>query len=132
MNAPRDTRDEAARWLAYAEEDLATARMIMDADGPLRQACTLAQQAAEKALKAALVIDNQDPPRSHNLGRILRLLSDDWSVKRLGLHLGVLSEWAVASRYPGDWEEPTRQEADEALEAAGRVLQSILDEFQDR
>ncbi len=61
--------------------------MILEDDGPFRQVCMLAQQSAEKALKAALILDDQDPPRSHNLAQIVGLLTSAWSVKNADLHL---------------------------------------------
>ena len=47
---------EIRRWLQYAEEDLwAAERMLHQEDALPRHICWLAQQAAEKTLKAALV-----------------------------------------------------------------------------
>lgn len=132
MSGLPERRAEAARWLEYAQEDLATARMVLGNDGPLRQVCNLSQQSAEKALKAGLVFDDQDPPRSHNLNQIVELLADEWSVKRAEVHLGSLSGWAIASRYPGDWEEPTLAEAREAIETASSVLRAMGEDFQGR
>jgi HEPN domain-containing protein len=52
MNAP-----EAERWLAYAHSALDAGLALLRAqDHYPRQACFLAQQAAEKALKAILVL----------------------------------------------------------------------------
>ncbi|MEW6400091.1 MAG: HEPN domain-containing protein [Bacillota bacterium] len=59
---------EVRRWLTYAQEDLTAARRLAhDEDVAPRQACWLAQQAAEKALKAALCSAQVDFPRTHNL-----------------------------------------------------------------
>lgn len=129
MSGSPERDREAVRWFLYAEEDLATAQMVLEHDGPLRQACALAQQAAEKALKAALVSEGHTPPRSHNLTQILRLLPETYRLKAAGLKLSGLSEWAVAARYPGDWEEPTPAEAHDAVELAGQVLQSIREDL---
>lgn len=56
---------ESSTWLRYAEEDLATAEAIVGSRlaGVLRQACFLAQQAAEKALKSVLVGSGIDFPK---------------------------------------------------------------------
>lgn len=52
------TREDALQWLRYAGEDLEQARRILEQEGfAPRRAAWLAQQAAEKALKAALVLE---------------------------------------------------------------------------
>ena len=51
-----DARSEGTRWLRYAREDLATAEAILTSASPSpRNACFLAQQTAEKALKSILI-----------------------------------------------------------------------------
>lgn len=58
MPVPSDRPDEllaeAHRWLRQAQDDLFGARAMLDRDDVApRLACFLAQQAAEKAIKAA-------------------------------------------------------------------------------
>jgi len=65
-------RHEAWRWLRLAREDKAAAVHLADAAHlPHRVACLLAQQAAEKAIKAVLVAEDVDPPKLHDLRRLL-------------------------------------------------------------
>jgi HEPN domain-containing protein len=52
----------AARWLAYAESDLAVAHGVDRPGVILETLCFHAQQAAEKAIKAVLVAEGADPP----------------------------------------------------------------------
>jgi len=71
-----DHTAEAQRWLRYAREDLAAARALGErAGGAPRQSCRLAQQAAEKAIKAALVFLRIDFPRSHDLDLLRNLVA---------------------------------------------------------
>jgi HEPN domain-containing protein len=66
---------ETARWLRYAEEDLVTAETLLGQPHVVpRQACWLAQQSAEKALKAVLVFLQIDFPRSHDLDALRNLI----------------------------------------------------------
>src|SRR5690606_41165325 len=70
------------RWLDYALSDLAAAKTLLaNPDHYPRQVCYLAQQAAEKALKAALVREQVDFPFSHDLDRLRNLLPPSWRVK---------------------------------------------------
>ncbi|MGH2353766.1 MAG: HEPN domain-containing protein [Chloroflexota bacterium] len=61
-------RAEVGHWLRYAREDLVAAQLLVTlSQATPREACWLAQQAAEKALKAGLVFLQTDFPKSHNL-----------------------------------------------------------------
>ena len=59
---------DALRWLRYAKEDLDLAAAIAHAgDRTPRHACFLAQQAAEKGLKAVLVLEHMVSSRSFTI-----------------------------------------------------------------
>ena len=78
---PDELTAEAGRWLRFAAEDLRAAETLRSAPGVAsRHVATLAQQSAEKALKAGLVPLDIDPPRTHNLALLADLLPDDWAV----------------------------------------------------
>lgn len=103
---------EAVRWLQYAKQDLESAeKMIGESGFVYRHACFWAQQAAEKALKAAFIYLQSDYPWRHDLDALRNMLPDDWLVKREHPDLARLTEWAVEARYPGDWAEATMQDA---------------------
>ena len=75
-------REEALRWLRFAREDLAEAeRLLRFPDAVPRHICWLAQQAAEKALKAALILEGVEFPYRHDLDALRNLLPDGWAVK---------------------------------------------------
>lgn len=117
---------EVARWLRYAEEDLATAQAIVKQGlGVPRQACWLSQQAGEKAIKAALVFQQIEFPRSHDLDLLARLLPLNWQSVLTDVDLSELSQWAVESRYPGDWPELFSVDAVRALEMAALVVDHV-------
>lgn len=123
----RELVAEASRWLRFAREDLAAAEKLR-AQGEFlpRHVCWLAQQAAEKALKAALILEGVDFPFRHDLDALRNLLPEGWSVKEEYPDLSELTEWAVEARYPGDWPEPTVGDADRALAQARGVLESLV------
>jgi len=114
---------DARRWLRYAEEDLTLAEDLVERwrSGP-RHACWLAQQAAEKALKAVLVLVQTDFPKTHDLDMLRRLLPQDCSVRTEPADVADLTEWAVEARYPGDWPEATLSDARRAVGVAKQVL----------
>jgi HEPN domain-containing protein len=121
---------EARRWLRFAREDLAGAEgSLAHTTFVPRHVCWLAQQAAEKALKAALVFEAVDFPYRHDLDALRNLLPAGWAVKHEHPDLAELTEWAVEARYPGDWPEATVADAHCAASQARAVYESVFADF---
>jgi HEPN domain-containing protein len=81
MNGP-ELQSEARRWLRFAQEDLRVAeRLLASPDSVPRHVCWFAQQAAEKSLKAGLVLEGIEFPFRHDLDGLRNLLPPGWSVK---------------------------------------------------
>jgi HEPN domain-containing protein len=121
---------EAKRWLIFASQDLAAAmRMQKDEDYVSRHICWLAQQAAEKSIKAALILLQIDFPWRHDLDALSNLLPEDWIFKAQKPDLSALTEWAVEARYPGTWPEATTRDANSAVKEAETVVKLIREEF---
>jgi HEPN domain-containing protein len=117
-------RREAWRWLRLAREDQAAAIHLAAADDlPYRLACLLAQQAAEKAIKAVLVAEDVDPPKLHDLRRLLERCSSPIMSELNEPTLEDLSRWSIAGRYPADVDEGTAGDAAACLDTAARVLE---------
>lgn len=119
-----DPADEARRWLRFADEDLAAAETEL-ASGRFRIACSLAQQAAEKAIKTALVYEQVDFPKTHDLPTLRVRVPEGWTIKEVGADLELLSKWGVEGRYPGDWPEATEADAGKAIADARAVLEAV-------
>lgn len=104
---PLPSTDEAARWLAKADDDLVVAELIRQgAPQAAWAACFHAQQAAEKALKAVLVVQGIDFPRSHALDRLAALLPAHLRARFGEQVLETLTPWAIAGRYPEEVPSP--------------------------
>lgn len=115
---------EAARWLRYAGEDLRGAEHFLAAPDPhCRPGCYHAQQAVEKALKAALVHDAVRLPRSRDLDDLARRLPERWSVRTMVSELEDLQQRAADIYEPGD--DPTLEDAESAIDLARRVVASV-------
>ena len=119
---------EALRWLGYDAEDIEVAGQMARAGRP-RYACWFCQQAAEKALKAALVLEVVDFPRSHDLRRLRALFPEGWPEGAAPAVLDRLTEWGAEARYPGDWPEPTPADATRAASEARAVYDDVASEF---
>ncbi|NUM48019.1 MAG: HEPN domain-containing protein [Anaerolineales bacterium] len=128
MNAP-----EAARWMEYARTDLkAGYTLLRDPDHFPRHVCYLAQQAAEKALKAILVFLDMDYPYTHDLDRIRETIPAGWQVKTVYPKLYALTIWAVETRYPAEMPDIVETDARQALEMAEGIYQLIETEIAEK
>jgi len=117
---------EARRWLRFAAEDLrAAGTLLHETQVPPRHVCWLAQQAAEKAIKAALIFLQIEFPKTHDLDALRNLVPEDWTVRQAFPDLADLTEWSVEARYPGDWPEATADDARGSLDEARRVLDLV-------
>ena len=90
----------ASDWLRYAHSDLALSRVPRPREVMLETLCYHAQQAAEKALKAALVHVGIAPPYTHNLRTLLDALSSSLVVPPEIDACSELSVYATETRYP--------------------------------
>jgi len=92
-------------------------------------ACWLAQQAAEKALKALLVLSQTDFPWRHDLDALRNMLPEKYATRAACPELAALTERAVEARYPGEWPEASAADAASAVEQARAVLASAHGDF---
>ena len=124
---------EGQRWLRHAKEDLdAATHWVANGTSCPRHVCSYAQQVAEAALKAALLLAGQDFPHTHDLDVLADLLPSAWPVRHARIDLASLTQWEVRGRYPGDWEEATQADAVEAMDHAKQVHDLVWAEFDRR
>jgi len=125
-----DEDSEPARWMRYALEDLSEAEfMVSRADFVPRHPCWLSQQCVEKALKAVLIQCGIRFPRTHDLDTLLNMIPSDWGLRKSIASLAVLTQWAVETRYPGDWPLIQEQDAHNSVSLAREIFNSISNEF---
>jgi HEPN domain-containing protein len=114
-----------AEWLRKAENDITSARVILAADqGCLDVVCFHAQQAVEKVLKAHHIVQGIPFRKIHDLDILLQEI-DDSELQQYRRECIMLSTYAVEARYPGDYIEPEREEAEEALRVAVEIFELV-------
>jgi HEPN domain-containing protein len=114
-------------WWRQARNDLDLAEMA-SGNGFHAQACFFATQAAEKALKGAIVELGLEPPHTHGLPKLVALLEQQ-GVEASGLTalpLRALTRMTVTSRYPLDDTPPMDlfdpTDSEQAIATASTVL----------
>ena len=86
------------------------------------------QQAAEKAIKAYLVYQAIEFPKTHNLVALLALCLPIESKFGEWRQMGItLNPYATAYRYPGEALEPGRTESEQALAMAKAFINFVIE-----
>ncbi len=129
MRPPEQIKRELVRqWLAKAEKDFGLASHLVEESSPYLEAIGFhSQQAAEKFLKAYLVSQQVEFPKTHDLDELLDLIfSRDNNLAESLRDAGRLTDYSVEIRYPGYTTEISFEEAGQAVELAAKVRQAIM------
>lgn len=95
-----DPRHEALRWTEQARRDLAAARYNAEG-GHHNVACYLAQQAAEKALKAVLYAAGAETVLGHSASDLAKsAATEDASLAVIAAAATRLDRYYIPTRYP--------------------------------
>lgn len=130
-----DAKAEGRRWLSQAENDLLFARHALDG-GFFHQVCFVAQQCAEKALKAILYSSGARSVIGHSATALLaRIETTHPALHGLRDYAAELDLYYIASRYPNGLVEGvphevfTHSQAERALVAAEKMLEAARHEI---
>lgn len=126
MNAPKKKHLPALQeeWLIHAYSDLNLARLGRESRDVLpQQICFHAQQVVEKAFKAVLLFSRVEFPLTHDIEELIDISGQAGiSLPSDFLEAGILTPYAVETRYPGYWGEITEQDVTEALGFAEKIV----------
>ena len=112
-------RPDTAEWIKKAEADFISMMREMNATKELNYdlVCFLAQQSAEKYLKALLCENSVPFPKTHDLNELSALLPKRFEFpESFSPTISRLDRYAVEFRYPGA--SATQELATEAIEGA--------------
>ncbi len=126
MPAPDRVLVVVREWVAKAESDLTTAAHVLKlgAECPTDTVCFHAQQCVEKYLKALLVLDGIDFPKTHDIERLTALTPARAGISLTAEEQGRLTDYATTTRYPGSG-EILLTEARRAVVLARRVRKQV-------
>ena len=115
-------------WLGKAETDLRAAAHELTAVPPFAaDAVFHAQQAAEKTMKGLLTWHDAPFRKSHDLAELgLQCAGLAPLLESLLARASGLTQYAWKFRYPGEPEEPSREEAERAIALAREVYDAIV------
>lgn len=131
----RDPKAEGMRWLEQAEEDRRGAQLLVDG-ASYHLACFVAQQVAEKALKAFLYAQGEEFVVGHSVEALSRWAAEfDADFEQLRQDIAPLDGYYIPTRYPNGLPDSiparvyTRSAAEEALRLADCTLRLVREKL---
>jgi HEPN domain-containing protein len=109
-------------WIERAQSslELAQARIIRHIH--YEDLCFQLQQAAEKALKGLLIYYGVEPEFTHNIEVLLTDLKKFTELPENIKKSAQLTDYAVQTRYPGEYDDITKEEYEEAVSITKECL----------
>lgn len=131
----RDARREGLRWLEQAEADRQGAQLLFDG-ASYHLACFVAQQVAEKALKAFIYTQGEELVVGHSVEALCRWAAEfDADFERLREEAAPLDGYYIPTRYPNSLPDSiparvyTRSVAGEVLRLADQTLRLVREKL---
>ena len=123
--------DRSADWLRQADDDMGWARDTYEKHR-WAQTCYIAQQVAEKAMRALAIRRGAESIRSHSIAEIARLLDMNGAIDKAARRL---DQYYMTTRYPdalssgAPFEFFDDEQAAEALDLAGLILTAVRERW---
>ena len=109
-------------WINRAKSSLDLAKTKIINNIIYEDLCYQAQQAAEKALKGFLIYFEVDPEFTHNIEVLIKALKQFTEVPDIVKKAAGLTDYAVFTRYPGEYNETTKTQYEQAVKMAQECL----------
>lgn len=113
--------EDFKEWLKRAKSNLKMSKIHKDKDIYYEDLCFEAHQCAEKSLKALLIMHDSEIPKTHSFSVLITKLEEHLEIPEEIRAVGELSDYAVQTRYPGDYVKIEQNEYIKAVELAERV-----------
>jgi HEPN domain-containing protein len=109
-------------WLARARSALELAKVQVTPRVLYEDLCFQAQQAAEKALKGLLIYYKEEPEFTLSIERLLGALAKHTEIPDDIRKATKLTDYAVFTRYPGEYDDLTKEDYEESIAMATACL----------
>lgn len=117
----------ADEWFNSALSDYTYAQLGLKEEVIFPQVALLSQQVAEKFLKGFLILSGVEPPRIHDLPKLLdECIKVSSELEKLRDACELLTGFYIESRYPPDIPDYTREEIVDAFEKA-KLVKDIME-----
>jgi HEPN domain-containing protein len=119
-------------WIEKAHDDeLTCLSLLTHRDAPPTSVCFIAQQMAEKHMKALYIFFGEELHKIHDLKKLATILEKHVSnIFDLEEEFNILNKYYTTTRYPGDFPEGfSWHDAEEAFKAATRIKEFVLEKI---
>jgi HEPN domain-containing protein len=112
-------------WIERAKSSLEISKIAVGINVYYEDLCYQSQQAVEKALKGLLIYYGVEPEFTHNIGMLLNELEKFTDIPENIKKAIELTKYAIITRYPGEYDEITKEGYAESIKIAEDCLEWI-------
>ena len=112
-------------WIDRAKSSLEISKIAVNDNVYYEDLCYQSQQAVEKGLKGLLIYYGVEPELTHDIGILLDELEKIITIPEKIKETINLTKYAVITRYPGEYDEITKERYKESVEIAKNCLEWI-------
>jgi HEPN domain-containing protein len=110
-------------WIERAKSSLEISKIAVNVNVYYEDLCYQSQQAAEKTLKGLLIYYGVEPEFTHNIGILLNEIERFTEIPEKIKEATKLTKYAVITRYPGEYDEITKENYEESIKIAKECLE---------
>ena len=118
-------------WIKRAKSSLELAQTKIIHHINYEDLCYQSQQAVEKALKGLLIYYSVEPEFTHNIEVLLKALKKYTDIPDNIKESAQLTNYAVQTRYPGEYDEITKDEYEKSIIIAKNCLDWVENTIKD-
>jgi HEPN domain-containing protein len=119
-------------WISRAKSSLELAQVKIIRHIYYEDLCYQSQQAAEKALKGLLICYGVEPAFTHNIELLLKEVKKFTDIPENIKEAARLTDYAVQTRYPGEYDDITKEEYEESVKIAQDCLQWVENKIKEK
>jgi HEPN domain-containing protein len=119
-------------WIERAKSSLELAQAKIIRYIYYEDLCYQSQQAAEKALKGLLIYYGIEPEFTHNIEILLKEIKKFTDIPENIKEAAQLTNYAIQTRYPGEYDEITKEEYEKSIIIAKDCLHWIENKIKEK
>ena len=119
-------------WINRAKSNLELAHAKNSPSIYYEDLCNQSQQSAEKALKGLLIYYGVEPEFTHNIDVLINELKKFTEIPEKIKMAVKLTKYAVFTKYPGEYDEITKEEYEKSIKIANDCLEWVEEKIKKR
>jgi HEPN domain-containing protein len=112
-------------WIERAKSSFEISKLAVNINVYYEDLCYQCQQAVEKMLKGLLIYYGVEPEFTHNIGILLNEVEKFMEIPDNIKEGTKLTKYAVITRYPGEYDEITKEGYEESIKIVKECLEWI-------